>query len=356
MARVGAFLGRMLLAASVVVWLAAPVGAQHGGGGHAGGGHGGGHAGSGHASGGHAGSTSSAGASSGHSSGSGQAAPMFGHGSFGPASASGGARPGSATHASGSAQATTPAFTGMYYVPAQAPTQSPSRLIFRGLTSPSSPRVQPSSRFGPMGMVAPMPMRVRSVGFVGSRPFPERVFFEPQPFCNRSFSFVGFGFGFHHHRHFLFGGFPLVAPFDCFFNGFNTVCFGQPFGNPFFGHAGFLSPFGSFGFAGVEAFETIDNSVAAPVGANDVGPYSSDIVPEAQPAQAASPTQNPLGVIVLTDGTAYEVTDYWLDGGRLHYLTSYGGENSIPLDRLNLEETVNQNWQHGITFTLRPEK
>lgn len=210
------------------------------------------------------------------------------------------------------------------------------------------------SRFAPMGMVAPVPVRVRPVGFVGSRPF-ERVFFEPQPFFNRSFGFVGFGFGFHHHhRHFLFGGFPFVSPYNCFFNGFNTVCFGQPFGNPFFGQ-GFFSPFWSVGFGGFETFETMDNSVGATVGATDVGPYSSDIVPEAQAAQAASPT-NPPGVIVLTDGTAYEVTDYWLDGGRLHYLTSYGGENSIPLDRLNLEETVKQNWQHGITFTLRPEK
>jgi hypothetical protein len=207
-----------------------------------------------------------------------------------------------------------------------------------------------------MGMVAPVPVRVRSVGFVGSRPFTKRVFFEPQPFCNRSFGFVGFDFGFHHHRHFLFGGFPFVTPYNCFFNGFNTVCFGQPFGNPFFGQVGFFSPYGSFDFAGVDAFETMDNSVAASVSANDVGPYSSDIVPEVEPAPAASPTQNPLGVIVLTDGTAYEVADYWLESGRLHYLTSYGGENSIPLDRLNLEETVNQNWQHGITFTLRPEK
>jgi len=48
------------------------------------------------------------------------------------------------------------------------------------------------------------------------------------------------------------------------------------------------------------------------------------------------------------------VSDYWLAGGKLHYVTSYGGENSVDANQLDLQRTVNENASHGITFTLRP--
>jgi hypothetical protein len=59
-------------------------------------------------------------------------------------------------------------------------------------------------------------------------------------------------------------------------------------------------------------------------------------------------------VIVLRDGSSYAVSDYWLAGGKLYYITSYGGENSVDLNQLDLERTVNDNATRGIEFTLRP--
>jgi alkyl sulfatase BDS1-like metallo-beta-lactamase superfamily hydrolase len=38
----------------------------------------------------------------------------------------------------------------------------------------------------------------------------------------------------------------------------------------------------------------------------------------------------------------------------LHYVTSYGGENSIDANQLDLQRTVNENALRGVTFTLRP--
>ena len=49
----------------------------------------------------------------------------------------------------------------------------------------------------------------------------------------------------------------------------------------------------------------------------------------------------------------YGVVDYWLDHGVLHYIASYGGENSVPLESVNLDKTVELNSLTGIGFVLR---
>jgi hypothetical protein len=71
-------------------------------------------------------------------------------------------------------------------------------------------------------------------------------------------------------------------------------------------------------------------------------------------SQANNATAQPYVVIFLRDGSSYAVSDYWLSGGKLHYVTSYGGENSVDTNQLDLQRTVNENASHGVTFTLRP--
>ena len=60
-------------------------------------------------------------------------------------------------------------------------------------------------------------------------------------------------------------------------------------------------------------------------------------------------------ILYLKDGSSYAVSDYWLSGGKLHYVTSYGGENVIDESQLDLQRTVNENATRGVDFTLRPE-
>jgi hypothetical protein len=67
-----------------------------------------------------------------------------------------------------------------------------------------------------------------------------------------------------------------------------------------------------------------------------------------------NPGPQPFVVLILRDGSSYAVSDYWLAGGKLHYVTSYGGENSIDANQLDLQRTVNENALRGVTFTLRP--
>jgi hypothetical protein len=66
----------------------------------------------------------------------------------------------------------------------------------------------------------------------------------------------------------------------------------------------------------------------------------------------ATAPSNSAATIYLKDGSSYGVTDYWLAGGELHYITNYGGENSISLERLNLQRTVDENAAVGVNFIL----
>jgi hypothetical protein len=71
-------------------------------------------------------------------------------------------------------------------------------------------------------------------------------------------------------------------------------------------------------------------------------------------SQQNNANARPYVVLILRDGSSYAVSDYWLAGGKLHYVTSYGGENSIDANQLDLQRTVNENALRGVTFTLRP--
>ncbi len=77
---------------------------------------------------------------------------------------------------------------------------------------------------------------------------------------------------------------------------------------------------------------------------------------DTEPPSAAKPgAERPLTLLQLQDGSMYGLADYWIEGDRLHYLTSYGGENSVPFGQIDLEKTVKLNAERGIEFVLRPK-
>ncbi len=51
----------------------------------------------------------------------------------------------------------------------------------------------------------------------------------------------------------------------------------------------------------------------------------------------------------------YGLTDYWVKEGELHYTTTYGGQDSVPLERIDLEKTEQLNGDRGVLFVLQPE-
>ncbi|HTS10599.1 MAG TPA: hypothetical protein VMH00_00645 [Candidatus Limnocylindrales bacterium] len=66
------------------------------------------------------------------------------------------------------------------------------------------------------------------------------------------------------------------------------------------------------------------------------------------PPQASQPTM----ILYLTDGSAYEVTDYWVTGDTLNYVTDGGKRGAISLRDLDLRRTIDANARLGMKFSL----
>ena len=68
---------------------------------------------------------------------------------------------------------------------------------------------------------------------------------------------------------------------------------------------------------------------------------------------SSAPQPNSAEVVLwLKDGTVYGLRDYWFVAGKLYYVTNYGGENSIDMDRVDLQKTVDEDALRGVDFTL----
>jgi hypothetical protein len=80
-------------------------------------------------------------------------------------------------------------------------------------------------------------------------------------------------------------------------------------------------------------------------------PLASHLGVESSPGSPVE-TQPPVTLLQLRDGSMYGLTRYWIKGDRLHYVTDYGGENSVPLDRVDLEKTSELNLQRGTPLNL----
>jgi hypothetical protein len=142
------------------------------------------------------------------------------------------------------------------------------------------------------------------------------------------------------------------------------------FGIPFFG-LGFgwgvyggpwlgCEPLLYWGYAcnGLPAYEYGPGNYSSPV-----QPYSPQPQPQAQiqnyPLFYGEPnSQYPQ--LILNDGTIYNVTDYWLEDGQLHYKTveEHGtkvAEHTMDFDQLDLQKTIDVNTDRGFRFVLRNE-
>jgi hypothetical protein len=78
------------------------------------------------------------------------------------------------------------------------------------------------------------------------------------------------------------------------------------------------------------------------------------------PAYEMPAESNPDHVILFfKDGTHYEVTDYWLVDGKLHFTTvsvytEKPTEHVVDIDELDLQKSVDVNTDRGFRFVLRP--
>jgi hypothetical protein len=153
---------------------------------------------------------------------------------------------------------------------------------------------------------------------------------------------------------FFFGGFYPFGFFPGFF--FNDCfAFGFDYGfgyNPC-GYGYFYPGYGYYGGGSYSDYTAnVTNDMTPDDGTPSAVPNNDEAV---APPSAAAPVPGPdIIVFYLKDGSSYGVTDYWLEGGRLHYVTTYGGSNAIDLDELDTQRTVDENAKQGVTFTLKP--
>jgi hypothetical protein len=87
-------------------------------------------------------------------------------------------------------------------------------------------------------------------------------------------------------------------------------------------------------------------------GATKETPNSSD---SATPSRNGLKAGGPITLLQLRDGSMYGLTDYWVKDGELHYRTTYGGENSLPFERIDFEKTVQLNADRDVPLVLPPE-
>lgn len=134
-------------------------------------------------------------------------------------------------------------------------------------------------------------------------------------------------------------------------------CFGHPFLLHRFFAGTFRSHFWSDSlFTGVApgASEWVESPTAS---------HSSGLAPRRTPsvprhggessARSGVRAEPPVTLLQLRDGSMYGLVRYWVEGGRLHYITDYGGEDNVPLERIDFAKTTELNASRGATLILR---
>jgi len=166
------------------------------------------------------------------------------------------------------------------------------------------------------------------------------------------YPYGGFGFGF---GGLGFGAFGPCDPFwGCYGYGYGYGYGGGGIGFGYYG-GGYSSGYGWTGYGADLSYSGADDS--GPSQSQEPSPSLYAQAPETLPDQGSETgpaAKHVTAVLYLKDGSSYAVTDYWLADGKIHYVTSYGGENTVDQSDLDLQRTVNENAQQGLTFTLRP--
>lgn len=163
------------------------------------------------------------------------------------------------------------------------------------------------------------------------------------------------------HRAFGFGGCPYWWFGNNFRFGDNLNCFNDGFFfDPFF-LGWFPGPL--YGPAWFEGATGPDSTVESPAEANPAYPPTNSGVTNERsnsgnntpPSANGLKVERPVTLLQLRDGSMYGLTDYWVEGSELHYMTTYGGQGSVPFERIDFEKTVQLNADRGVQFVLRPQ-
>jgi hypothetical protein len=140
----------------------------------------------------------------------------------------------------------------------------------------------------------------------------------------------------------------------CFFNGFNQVCFFEPAWPLlcFTAGDGWFPLDWGFGDDTASTPDGVDweDMMAAPAEAPANGQNDTQIP---APPVRGQELDRRWFLLILTNGAGRIVTDYWLADGYIEYVSPDGTRSHIPVDALDLQETVRNNAARGLSFVLR---
>lgn len=175
-------------------------------------------------------------------------------------------------------------------------------------------------------------------------------------------SVSGFGFG-HGFRRFGQRSNTIVVPYGVpIYGGYGYGAggyYGEPYPAPYQEQPDAGVPYGQ-GYGEPQPPQVIyvvpsepdrSTSTAAPQGPviYTVPPHDNDGYVEVTPATPAKP----IYLIALKNASIYSATDYWVQDGTLHYLTTSGAHNQISLDQVDLDFTSRLNRERGVDFRLQ---
>jgi hypothetical protein len=132
-----------------------------------------------------------------------------------------------------------------------------------------------------------------------------------------------------------------------------------PYWPGYYGDPGYSIGYGDNGNYSGSDNGPVDNN-SGNYNAGPVAPDNSGGIAEPQGSPNDNPvtgnvsSSRPTVLLYLKDGTTYAASDYWLQDGVLHYTVNYGGENTLNMDEIDLQRTVNENARRGINFSLHP--
>lgn len=155
-----------------------------------------------------------------------------------------------------------------------------------------------------------------------------------------------------------FGDFRRFHNSGCSFNGFNQVCFFEPAWPLLWFSAGFgWFPF-DWGPGDDSSADTTDalgsaDIAAAPAPDSEASEnVTNNTIGSGQPIRGADLDAH-FFLLILKNGAERVVTDYWLSEGYIEYVSRDGSRSHVPVDALDLGETVRNNSARGLSFVLR---
>jgi len=227
-----------------------------------------------------------------------------------------------------------------------------------GLSSTSDVSLHWPSQVGNLAARASTPSSLR----VPSTLLWSRPLFHDAP--TGAVSFVSSPLG--RHRGFFFNRSPRFSSSGCFFNSGSQVCFFEPFLS-LLSFSEYLDPvYFGFGEDSLDLGNDLHSQApmqgemsAIPLPPNpsddDKADRNSPALPGATLGAAIEQQNwgNGVFLLVLNNGTSHAVTDYWFADGYLEYISPDGARGHIPIEALDLQNTVTQNAPRGLPFVLR---